>query len=100
MWQRFITAAGNNGMNPISLWRYGTADPYAFGVMRDMFPEAPPPVAVAPVEQLQSPPPVPSSPDAAALQAATAPGAGLPSEKAAVSDQSQRAAAIVQNSCD
>ena len=27
MWQRFVSAAGSNGMNPISLWRYGTADP-------------------------------------------------------------------------
>ena len=97
-WHRFITAAGNNGMNPVSLWRYGTADPYAFGVLRDMFPEAPPPVAAAPVEELQ-PPPAPEA-VAAASQAATAPDAGTRSEKTAASEQSQRAAATVQNSCD
>jgi hypothetical protein len=37
---------------------------------------------------------------AAASQATTAPDAGTSSEKFASSDQSQRAAATLQNSCD
>jgi hypothetical protein len=97
-WQRFIMAAAGNGMNPVSLWRYGTADPYAFGVLRDMFPEAPPPVAAAPVEELQ-PAPAPEA-VAAAMEVTTAPDAGFSPEKTASSDQSQRAAATLQNSCD
>jgi hypothetical protein len=33
MWRRFLASATAGGMNPISLWRYGTADPAVFGVL-------------------------------------------------------------------
>ena len=34
-WQRFVSAAESRGMQPLSLWRYGSADPGAFGVLLD-----------------------------------------------------------------
>lgn len=51
-WYRFIQAAAGRGMSNVSMWRYGSADPGAFGVMRDMFPveQAPAPEVVAPTE--------------------------------------------------
>jgi len=98
-WQRFVNAAAGNGMNPVSLWRYGTADPYAFGVLRDMFPDAPPALAAASVEELQTPP----SADAVAAVAPTEQQlAEASSDKSATSasEMSQRASQAQQNSCD
>jgi len=111
-WQRFITAAGGNGMNPVSLWRYGTADPYAFAVLRDMFPVAPPVVA-APVEELQ-PPAAPDvalaeataeeiqqQPSADAVQAKTTdPVIDASTDRAASSGTTERSASALQSSCD
>jgi hypothetical protein len=61
-WQRFIDSALAHGIGSMSLWRYGTADPSAFGVLRDAKPALAPEVA----EQ----PPAPSAPEEAAAQAA------------------------------
>lgn len=59
MWHRFVTAANARGLQPISLWRYGTADPGAFEVLKFQPPQPPPP---EPEPVLQDPPPPPEEP--------------------------------------
>ncbi|HEX5368169.1 MAG TPA: hypothetical protein VFY10_02020 [Dehalococcoidia bacterium] len=36
MWQRFVDALDSQGMQPVSLWRYGTADPGAYPVLKQI----------------------------------------------------------------
>ena len=98
-WHRFITAAAGNGMNPVSLWRYGTADPYAFGVLRDMFPEAPPPVAAAPVQEQPAPAPADAVAAVAPTEQPPAASSSAPSA-ASSSGLSQRASQAQQGPCD
>jgi hypothetical protein len=95
-WQRFVTAAAGHGMNPVSLWRYGTADPYAFGVLRDMFPDAPAPVAAAPVEVVQPPASTEAAPQPSPVAAVVPASSG----QGATAETSERSAATLQNSCD
>jgi len=58
-WRRFVSAAEARGMQPLSLWRYGSADPGAFGVLLDAVRrQQPAPEPDAPiVEKIAAPPP-------------------------------------------
>jgi hypothetical protein len=74
LWQRFLTTTTAGNMTPVSVWRYGSADPAVFGVLGEMVRQAREQEAAAQVQAAPAPAPVQPAENVEAL-AAVAPAA-------------------------
>ncbi len=89
MWQRFVAALDANGMQPVSLWRYGTADPSAYPVLKQVSARSIP-VVITDVAH-QSPQATTQPPPATAPQDAPQGSATIPQQTQDVAQPSGQA---------
>jgi hypothetical protein len=68
-WHRFVAAANARGLQPLSMWRFGTADPGALGVLQRSIPLPPPEPEPEPLVQAQPDPATEPAPERAAQTA-------------------------------